>query len=47
MRARYEHRWQLGPQAQLRYGVSVGSQPYDGRPEKQRRVYLQLSVPLQ
>lgn len=45
--ARYEHRWQLGPQAQLRYGVSFGSQPYDGRQEKQRRVYLQLSVPLQ
>ncbi|MDA7418447.1 poly-beta-1,6 N-acetyl-D-glucosamine export porin PgaA [Xenophilus arseniciresistens] len=43
---RYEHRWQFGPHAQLRYGLSVGSHPYDGRRERQRRIYLQLSVPL-
>lgn len=45
-RLSYEHRWQLGPEAQLRYGASVGRHPYDGRHERQTRLYLQLSIPL-
>lgn len=43
---RYEHRWVLGPQAELSYGLSLGSHPYDGVREQQRRLYLQLAIPL-
>ncbi len=43
---RYEHRWDLGPKLQLRYGLSIGSHPYDGVRERQRSVFLSLSLPL-
>jgi len=44
---RYEHRWNLGPRMTLRYGVSFSSHPYDGVRERQRGVFLNLSMPLQ
>jgi len=43
---RYEHRWNLGPRMTLRYGVSISSHPYDGVRERQRGVFLNLSMPL-
>ena len=44
---RYEHRWALGQKLTLRYGLTFGSHPYDGVREKQRGVFLNLSMPLQ
>lgn len=44
---RYEHRWALGQKLTLRYGLTYGSHPYDGVREKQRGVFLNLSMPLQ
>lgn len=44
---RYEHRWDLGPRFTLRYGLSISSHPYDGVRERQRGVFLNLSMPLQ
>jgi biofilm PGA synthesis protein PgaA len=43
---RYEHRWELGPKLTLRYGLSISSHPYDGVRERQRGVFLNLSMPL-
>jgi len=43
---RYEHRWNLGPKLTLRYGLSISSHPYDGVRERQRGVFLNLSMPL-
>jgi biofilm PGA synthesis protein PgaA len=44
---RYEHRWNLGQKLTLRYGLSISSHPYDGVRERQRGVFLNLSMPLQ
>ncbi|WP_198083329.1 hypothetical protein [Variovorax sp. E3] len=44
---RYEHRWDLGPKFTLRYGLSISGHPYDGARERQRGVFLNLSMPLQ
>ncbi|WP_211231706.1 poly-beta-1,6 N-acetyl-D-glucosamine export porin PgaA [Ottowia thiooxydans] len=44
---RYEHIWALGQKLRLRYGVSLGSHPYDGVSERQHGVFLNLSMPLQ
>ena len=43
---RYEHRWNLGPKLTLRYGLGISSHPYDGVRERQRSVFLNLSMPL-
>ena len=43
---RYEHRWNLGPKLSLRYGLGISSHPYDGVRERQRSVFLNLSMPL-
>ncbi|WP_354446478.1 poly-beta-1,6 N-acetyl-D-glucosamine export porin PgaA [Ottowia thiooxydans] len=44
---RYEHNWALGQKLTLRYGLSLGSHPYDGVNERQHGVFLNLSMPLQ
>lgn len=44
---RYEHRWNFGQKFTLRYGLSISSHPYDGVRERQRGVFLNLSMPLQ
>jgi biofilm PGA synthesis protein PgaA len=43
---RYEHKWTLGPKLTLRYGLGISSHPYDGVRERQRSVFLNLSMPL-
>jgi biofilm PGA synthesis protein PgaA len=43
---RYEHKWALGPKLTLRYGLGISSHPYDGVRERQRSVFMNLSMPL-
>lgn len=43
---RYEHKWTLGPKLTLRYGLGISSHPYDGVRERQRSVFMNLSMPL-
>ena len=40
----YEHRWRFGPQVDLSYGISVGSNVYDGDREQRIVGFTQLSV---
>lgn len=43
---RYEHKWNLGPKLTLRYGLGISSHSYDGVRERQRSVFMNLSMPL-
>ncbi|WGT62447.1 poly-beta-1,6 N-acetyl-D-glucosamine export porin PgaA [Variovorax paradoxus] len=43
---RYEHKWLLGPKLTLRYGLGISGHPYDGVRERQRSVFMNLSMPL-
>lgn len=43
----YAHAWEIGDALQLRYGLGMRRQPYDGRHETSRDVFLSISVPLQ
>jgi len=40
----YEHRWQLGPQVSLSYGIAVGSNVFDGDREERIVGFAQLGV---
>jgi biofilm PGA synthesis protein PgaA len=40
----YEHRWQLGPQVDLSYGILFGSRVFDGDREQEVAGFTQLSV---
>lgn len=44
---RYQHQWDIGDMLQFSYGVGIASHPYDGRSERSREVFLNISVPLQ
>jgi biofilm PGA synthesis protein PgaA len=44
---RYQHQWDIGDTLQFSYGVGIASHPYDGRSERSREVFLNISVPLQ
>lgn len=40
---RYEHQWQLGPQAALAYGWTASSRPYDGAATRRQALHLRFS----
>jgi biofilm PGA synthesis protein PgaA len=44
---RYQHQWDIGDMLQLSYGLGIASHPYDGRSERSREVFFNISVPLQ
>jgi biofilm PGA synthesis protein PgaA len=44
---RYQHQWDIGDMLQLSYGLGIAGHPYDGRSERSREVFFNISVPLQ